>query len=247
MSDDANDFLMDGGAKGASFKGSPPIAWTGTVVSKPTQRQKTEYKPGGGGEPLFWKDGSPQMQVVVKVQTDVRDPEVPDDDGVRAFYLDGRRKSAVRNAVLAAGEKGLLPGGSLTLTYTSDDYSTGADNPPKNFSATYAAPNPLAADGPAGQVDPWATGPPGGGGWQAQAPPPQPAPVQAPAPAPVPAASPTPAGSGVNPQLVAALAAKGVTVTPDMTQDTAVMIAKSLGVQPPQQQAPTGYSDEPPF
>lgn len=233
---DANDWLMSGGTKSASFNGQPPITWAGQVLTEPVLVQKRDFD---SGEPLVWQDGRPRQMLQVNIQTNEQDPSDPEDDGSRALYLEFRKAQAVKDAVKRAGAKGIQPGGYLSLTYVSDDHAArkGKGNPPKNFTAEYRAPDPLAVAQQGGQqapgADPWSVGPPGGGQWQTQgnppvqpmAPPPaaQPAaPVAAPAPAPATAAS------AVDPQLKAFLESKGVTVGPDMTPATAQMIAKSL-------------------
>lgn len=141
---DPNDFLMGGGYKSATFKGEPPISWEGEVIEEPSLVQKRDYD---SGDLLFWPDGNPRMQMVVVVQTDVRDPQIPDDDGIRAHYLDGSKARAVRDAVRAAGADRIDVGGRLTLTYTHDGHNAKGPkfNPPKQFSAVWAPPNPLNA------------------------------------------------------------------------------------------------------
>lgn len=220
---DANDMLMSGGVKSCSFKGTPPISWTGTILSEPTVQQKRDMD---DGTPLTWPDGNPQNQIVVRIQTDVREDQ--DDDGVRGLYLDnGRKIAAVREAVKAVGGKGMEPGGKITLTYTSDDLAAQKNrgwNPPKNYTASYELPNPLDQVGQTGpDVDPWAVN----GGNSAP-----PATSTPPVQTPVTQPAPSPQQGGVDPQLVVALVQKGVNVTPDMTQDAAVQIAKALGITP---------------
>ena len=36
------------------------------------------------GKPKYWEDGTPRQQIVVHLQTDQRDPDIEDDDGIRA-------------------------------------------------------------------------------------------------------------------------------------------------------------------
>ena len=77
MSNDSYDFLGGGGVPSGKFGAHGDVVG-GVIAIEPEQRQQTDYKTGEG---LTWKDGSPRMQLVVTVQTDLRDPEVEDDFG----------------------------------------------------------------------------------------------------------------------------------------------------------------------
>jgi hypothetical protein len=135
---DPNSFLMGSGAKSATFT-HPGQEIGGRIISEPELRQQTEYVKGGGaGKPLFWDNGDPRMQLVVKVQTNLRDDS--EDDGVRAFYVKGGFKrdttqKAVADAVRAAGAKGLQVGGELYITFVSQDGPSQDDA--KNYRARY--------------------------------------------------------------------------------------------------------------
>ncbi|MGW6255464.1 hypothetical protein [Streptomyces sp. NPDC055085] len=198
----AADDFMSGGVKSCSFKGQPGISWSGEIL----EMRKEQARDYDTGDLKTWQDGNPVMQFVFKIQTDVRDPALPDDDGVRGLYIaTPAQKKAVQDAVRAAAAQRPEVGGRITLTYTHDDVAAQKNpryNPPKAYKAVYEAPNPF---------------PPADGGWGSQA-----------APA-APAAS-APAGL-VDPELVKFLKSKGVTVTPEMTQATAEMIAKTFGGQ----------------
>lgn len=178
---DTNDFLLGGGGTSARFD-NVGDSITGTVESTEV-KQQTDI---GSGAPLTWDDGSPRMQLVVRLKTAQRDPEVEDDDGVRALYVKGSKKAgsrslhdAVASAVRAAGAKGLEVGGTLSVTFTGEEASaTRGFNPRKLYAATYAVPDKAAATGeylgtaqqqPAQQAAPTVAQP---------APAPQPAPQQ---------------------------------------------------------------------
>ncbi|QFG08456.1 hypothetical protein SEA_GUANICA15_70 [Mycobacterium phage Guanica15] len=141
MSNDSYDFLGGGGVPSGKF-GSHGDTVGGPIAVEPEQRQQTDYKTGEG---LTWKDGSPRMQLVVTVQTDLRDPEVEDDDGKRRLFVKGEMRKAVQKAVIAAGARGLDVGGELYVTYTGDGEKKGNLDPPKLYSATYTKPAPGAA------------------------------------------------------------------------------------------------------
>lgn len=131
---DANDFLMGGGVTSAKFE-KPGTTIAGKIVRPPEVQQQREINTG---KPKFWDDGTPQKQLLVQVQTTLRDPQVPDDDGIRALYVRGNMLTAVRNAVRASGTQ-LAAGGHLSVTYTGDgERSKPGFNPPKLYEATYS-------------------------------------------------------------------------------------------------------------
>lgn len=178
-------------------------------------------------EPSVWPDGKPKMMYRVTLDTDLRDPADPTDDGERSVYLRGSKKAESQSslaAVLAAvrqvtGGTNLAVGGRLTLTYIGNGVaSVRGHNPPKFYSAQYQAPSVnLDGGAPVQQVQQQAPAqqvPQGGPQWPNQAPAPQwaqpPAPpVQQQAPAPAPAAQ-APAAGGLTPEVLAALAAAGI-------------------------------------
>lgn len=132
---DPNQFLMSGGAGGKSavFK-HPGDAVVGTITSMRVVQQ-TDYKTK---EPKFWKDGSPQNQLAVALQTTMRDPADQEDDGTRMVYLRYKSQEAVRDAVQASGASGLEIGGELQLAFTGVDTAYSGDGePPKLYAAVY--------------------------------------------------------------------------------------------------------------
>ncbi|MFC3980194.1 hypothetical protein [Streptosporangium jomthongense] len=200
---DANAFLMGGGIPSAQF----PNQAFGTTVSGPITTPPTveQQKDLDSGEPKVWSDGKPMMQMVVTVQTSLRDPQIVDDDGQRKFYIKAKLLDAVRTAVRQSGARGLEVGGVLSITYVADgEVKKRGHNPPKIYTATYMPPSAV-------QASDFLQGAP-----QAPAPAPQ---YAAPAPAPaVPAQpaqpAPTPAAGaawtpppGLAPEQAAALAA----------------------------------------
>ena len=180
----AESFLMGGGAASARFD-QPGDTITGTISEAPEVRQQTDI---ATGEPVFWPSGDPKMQLVVTLQTTLRDEG--DDDGKRRIYVKGKSLTeAIREAVKKTGARGLEVGGTLTVTYTGDGTATQRGfNPPKLYSATYGRPDTTAQSGDFLGVAPTA------------------APAQA---IPVaPAAAPT--AGGPTPEQIAALKAAGV-------------------------------------
>lgn len=154
MTQDANEFLMGGGVKGAKFEKVGALV-KGTIVGKPDVRQQRDIK---DGKPLTWDDGSPRQQVVVILQTDAKDDA--DDDGRRALFvkIPSNLQKAIAKAVKDAGAAGLASGGKLAVKYTKDgEQKTKGFNAPKVYVAKYEAPDPLTADlseAPADEAEP---------------------------------------------------------------------------------------------
>lgn len=73
----------------------------------------------------FWDDGSPQLQLVINIQTDLDegiDDEGQEDDGIRSVYIKwwGAQRKALLTAVKASGLSDLIPGSQFTASYTGD-------------------------------------------------------------------------------------------------------------------------------
>lgn len=133
---DGNDLLMGSGYPAAKFP-TPGTTVAGVVVGQPRSQQQLDY---ATKKPEFWDDGRPKMQVVVNLRTDLRDPSVPHDDGMRSLYIKGKNLTqAVRHAVRSSGCSKLDSGGRLEITYTGDGVATNG-KPPKEYAATYRAP-----------------------------------------------------------------------------------------------------------
>jgi hypothetical protein len=140
---DPNAFLMGGGSASAKFEEYGDTV-TGTICEAPEVRQQTDISTG---QPVHWPSGDPKMQLIVTLQTTLRDD--PDDDGKRRVYVKGKSLTeAVREAVRQTGAKGLELGGTLTVTYTGDGVASQRGfNPPKLYTATYARPDTAAQSG----------------------------------------------------------------------------------------------------
>lgn len=190
--DAANEFLMAGGAKSAKFEVIGTTV-TGTIASEPEVMQQTDFRTG---EPKFWNDGKPRLQMRIILATSERDPSNPDDDGNRAIYIKGQMQKAVRDAIRQAGAPGIAVGGTLAITYTGNGVADGG-YPPKIYSAAYTPPTAAAANAflnapaPAAPAQPMNQAQLAAAARANQAPP------------PAPAAAPAPAG--VSPEAIAAL------------------------------------------
>ena len=134
---DPNDWLMSGGAKSAKFPDIGTIV-KGIITSPPTLSQQTDFTTGALKS---WDDGGPMMQLVVTISTDERDPETPDDDGLRSLYIKGALQAAVKDAIRKAGARGLEVGGTIAVKYVGDGVAKSRGmNPPKQFACQYTAP-----------------------------------------------------------------------------------------------------------
>ena len=133
----ADDFLMGGGGAPSAKFDAFGATVAGHITEHPEVQQQRDIKTG---EKKFWSDGNAMMQLVVTVQTDLRDPAVQDDDGRRRLFIKGQMKTAIQEAVKAVGGRGLEVGGHLSITYTHDGVkSNTAFSAPKQYRAQYTA------------------------------------------------------------------------------------------------------------
>jgi hypothetical protein len=127
---------------------SPKFAEIGTRHGGKTLEDSVEVQQRHfeTGDLLFWDDGNPRMQLVVEYQGEV-DPTVPDDDGVRTFYIKGDMLRAVREAKRKAG-LGRLPvipkGATLFVEFVDEEpLPRGKKGKPKKiYEAEMVAPSP---------------------------------------------------------------------------------------------------------
>ena len=134
MTQDANDLLMSGGIKAFTFERMGDTA-LGTIVDEPKAAQMNKYK---SKELDFWPSGDPKMQIVVTIQTDLRDPANAVDDGRRRLYIVPRMMTPVREAILRAGGKGLAIGGRIAVRWFAG--SGEGEGNARQYQADYAAP-----------------------------------------------------------------------------------------------------------
>jgi hypothetical protein len=151
------------------------------IIVERTVSQQTEYVDGKTqGDPLWWVNRKPKAipvreaqaqglteddavtQLVITLQTSLRDPEIDEDDGQRRVYVKGRRmENAIRDAQRLAGVKKMAEGGRLRIRFTDwDPESQNPKNPAKLYKAKYEPPATKADDYFSGQdappEDPWA-------------------------------------------------------------------------------------------
>src|SRR5687768_5474607 len=98
MSQTADDLIHGSGLPYCKFNNVGDSV-TGKVI-KADPRQAVDFKTG---EPKFFKDNSPIMELVITLQTDLRDPTIEDDDGKRVLYAGNRMLKAIKAAVREHG------------------------------------------------------------------------------------------------------------------------------------------------
>jgi hypothetical protein len=130
------------------------------VVTNIGQVQGKKFKPKGytGPDELeVWPDGKPKMVAIVTVQTNLRDPEIPEDDGQRSIWIKGKSMNdTVRAAIKAAGASkvGIQIGGWFSMAFTHETPNDPGMNPTKHYMVEYRPPTPEAL---AANADPWST------------------------------------------------------------------------------------------
>ena len=136
------DEIWGSAPKSISWDVTPPFEVKGFVVSQESAQQldiRTR-------KPMTWDDGRPKMKVILTLQTDLLDPEDPDDDGRRQLHI--KRPSALMAAIKDALKQSSFRtpvGKNLSITYTGDGKPAGAGmSPPKEYVALSNLPPPLA-------------------------------------------------------------------------------------------------------
>lgn len=135
---DIND-LLAGGAKSINWEdiGRDAVV-KGQVIDAVTQ-QCNVFK---STELAFWDDGSPQMQGVFTLQTDIRDPEVENDDGIRRLHTGPYRKPGtilyeLRKKLQEKQIQRVEVGGTFACVWVA---GIGKSGDPRQFAVDYAAP-----------------------------------------------------------------------------------------------------------
>lgn len=164
---DADELLMSASRTGAKAAVFPNIGSVveGYVTSRP---RKTEQR-DADGKPKTFDDGTVRMQVLIELQTELRDPDVPDDDGLRTLWCKWEIQKAVSAAIIAAGVKRLEIGGFLQVGRSQDlPPAKKTYKPTQTFIAKYTPPAVAAADDIFAQaapaVQPQFAGPPAASG-----------------------------------------------------------------------------------
>lgn len=145
-------YAGESGGKAASFT-QKGVVFKGVLLDNPVEKQQTT--PSGE---LKWFDDAktqPRMQLVFKFQTDERDPDDPEDTGLRSLWTKIEQIRAIREALKAAGSRRPEIGGTLELAWTSETPpKTRGHNPTKHFTARWTPPvSSLLADEKPGGFD----------------------------------------------------------------------------------------------
>lgn len=140
------------GGKAASFT-QKGVVFKGVLMENPIEKQQTA--PDGTLKWFDKEEKQPRMQLVFKFQTDERDPEDPEDTGIRSLWTKIEQIKAIREALKAAGSKRPEIGGTLELAWTSETPpKVRGHNPTKHFTARWTPPvSSLLADEKPGGFD----------------------------------------------------------------------------------------------
>lgn len=131
----------------------------GDIIDDPQMMQQRDYETG---DPVFYADGAPAMQMVIRLQTEQRDPAEPDDDGVRAIYVRGQLKTAVVAAMRGLDHNVPRKGGLMRVSLIDLEPVKLKNGKPGNdkkiHAVKYRAPAAVQADAYLSGPSPAATG-----------------------------------------------------------------------------------------
>jgi len=185
---DLKQLLAESKSLPSAFRKDHPIGtvWAGVVQSVEVRQVRDD-----DGNVETWDNGDPKQQVVVAIKTDQRDPERPNDDGVRGIYIKWwkEQRKALRECLEAAGVDDIEPGGLFAAKYVGDGAQPQNKmlSPAKLMQYEYKPPSPTAglfgSSNGNGAPPATPTAPPAPAQAAAAAPPPAQPPVQPPAPA----------------------------------------------------------------
>ena len=128
---DPNDLLASVSVPSLSFKDAKiGTSYTGTIIDL----QTVQVRDFATGDPKFWDDGKPQLQVQVTLDTDLRDPEIDDDNGERRVYLFGQKLIAAKAALKESGLAKFELGTEFTIKLSGEKPAkTKGFNPVKQY------------------------------------------------------------------------------------------------------------------
>lgn len=117
MLPDPNDLLGTRTIPSISFKDAKVgDSFTGVI----TDLRTVQVKSYDTGEPEFWDDGKPKLQIEVTLATDYLDPMLDEDDGTRRVYLFGQKLAAAKQEMKAKGLSKLEKGMQFTITFAGE-------------------------------------------------------------------------------------------------------------------------------
>lgn len=106
--------------------------FTGVITSPVTESQSTDFNTK---QPATWPDGNPKMQATVQM-------DAADGSGAYTLYVpaSSRMQKAIGSAIAQVGAPDLAVGGTLSVQFVGMGQSKNGLNPPKEFAASYTAP-----------------------------------------------------------------------------------------------------------
>lgn len=114
---DPNDLLGTRSIPSISFKDAKiGDSFTGSI----TDLRTVQVRSYDTGEPEFWDDGKPKLQIEVTLATDYLDPDLDDDDGTRRVYLFGQKLAAAKQEMKAKGFSKLEKGMQFTISFVGE-------------------------------------------------------------------------------------------------------------------------------
>lgn len=114
---DPNDLLGTRSIPSISFKDAKiGDSFTGVI----TDLRTVQVRSYDSGEPEFWDDGKPKLQIEVTLATDYLDPSLDEDDGTRRVYLFGQKLSAAKQEMKAKGLSKLEKGMTFTISFVGE-------------------------------------------------------------------------------------------------------------------------------
>lgn len=153
--DGANALLNRQSSRGLSWVDIGLGVWVkGTILDHGQEQcRKWDAKNEKWSDELdTWDDGSAKLQIVIELQTDLRDPESDDDDGKRTlrsgpYSTRGKRNiiDATREALKVAGAPGLEHGAEYAIRWSG---GAGRSGDPRTFDVAYRRPvTPVGTNG----------------------------------------------------------------------------------------------------
>jgi hypothetical protein len=134
------------------MKGDPAVKFPtpgsfveGTVVAKEAApKRKFNRNPNAPVEYELYKTGpnagQPIKELIVTLQTALRDPAIENDRGLRRVFFPFQMQQELAKAVKTAGGQGLPIGAFLRIVFTHEIPSQGGGSPRKEYSVEYRAP-----------------------------------------------------------------------------------------------------------
>jgi hypothetical protein len=112
---DPNDMLSSVSVPSISFKDAKiGDSFTGII----TDLQTVQVRDFATGDPKFWDDGKPQLQIQVTLDTDLRESD--EDSGERRVYLFGQKLTAAKQALKEADMTKLDLGTKFTIALVGE-------------------------------------------------------------------------------------------------------------------------------